>query len=156
MSDTMLNLCIKQGYVKPGCKLDGMLVWLLIQDGKNPCEGCNADCVHKISDDDWTLWGRPLVEENRPRFDLCSMVYVEHDYRDINITVIDGINHKGYFRRCRRGIDEAIFVIREMCSKYNTNVVLVPINGPDASIYHRLKEFDNLDVVPIRFGIERK
>lgn len=43
----MLRLCVKQGYVPPDCKLDGMIVWLLVQDGKTPCQGCNADCVHK-------------------------------------------------------------------------------------------------------------
>lgn len=43
----MLRMCVKQGYVPPDCKLDGMMVWLLVQDGKTPCQGCNADCVHK-------------------------------------------------------------------------------------------------------------
>mgnify|MGYP003314951626 CR=1 FL=1 len=31
----MLKLCIEQGYVPADCKLDGMLVWLLINEGKN-------------------------------------------------------------------------------------------------------------------------
>ena len=46
--DVMLQLCIKQGYVYPECQLDGQVVYLLIQEGKNPCEGCLADCEHKI------------------------------------------------------------------------------------------------------------
>ena len=33
----MLRMCVKQGYVPPDCKLDGMMVWLLVQDGKTPC-----------------------------------------------------------------------------------------------------------------------
>ena len=43
----LLKMCITQGYVPPGCKLDGTMVWLLVKDGKNPCIGCNADCVHR-------------------------------------------------------------------------------------------------------------
>ena len=43
----MLKLCINQGYVPSDCKLDGMLVFLLVGDGKNPCDGCNANCVHR-------------------------------------------------------------------------------------------------------------
>lgn len=40
-------MCINQGYVPPTCKMDGQLCWLLISDGKNPCDGCNynrEDC----------------------------------------------------------------------------------------------------------------
>jgi len=46
--DIMLQLCIKQGYVYPECQLNGQVVYLLIQQRKNPCEGCLADCEHKI------------------------------------------------------------------------------------------------------------
>ena len=47
MTNEMLKLCINQGYVPSDCKLDGMLVFLLVGDGKNPCDGCNANCVHR-------------------------------------------------------------------------------------------------------------
>lgn len=40
-----LKICIEQGYVPPECKMDGTLVWLLINEGKNPCVGCNIDYI---------------------------------------------------------------------------------------------------------------
>ena len=43
----MLDLCIKQGYVPPNCTLDGMIVFGLVQEGKNPCIGCNVNCHHE-------------------------------------------------------------------------------------------------------------
>ena len=44
--DEMLNLCIQQGYVPPECTLTGMIVFGLVQEGKNPCIGCNVNCPH--------------------------------------------------------------------------------------------------------------
>lgn len=44
--DEMLNLCIQQGYVPPECNLTGMIVFGLVQEGKNPCIGCNVNCPH--------------------------------------------------------------------------------------------------------------
>lgn len=43
---SMLNLCIQQGYVPPNCTLDGIIAFGLIQEGKNPCKGCNINCPH--------------------------------------------------------------------------------------------------------------
>lgn len=37
------KMCVQQGYVPSTCKLDGQLIWLLINDGKDPCKGCNHD-----------------------------------------------------------------------------------------------------------------
>lgn len=34
-------MCIQQGYVPPTCQMDGQLCWLRVQEGKDPCEGCN-------------------------------------------------------------------------------------------------------------------
>lgn len=45
----MLDICIKQGYVPPDCKLDGAIAFMIVRDGKNPCDGCHADCIHKKS-----------------------------------------------------------------------------------------------------------
>jgi hypothetical protein len=41
--DTMLELCIQQGYVPKTCTLNGMLVIGLINKGECPCDGCNAN-----------------------------------------------------------------------------------------------------------------
>lgn len=41
------QMCIKQGYVPPTCKMDGQMCWLLVQADKDPCDGCNwnrAEC----------------------------------------------------------------------------------------------------------------
>lgn len=35
------TMCINQGYVPSTCKMDGQMCWLLIQEGKDPCKGCN-------------------------------------------------------------------------------------------------------------------
>lgn len=34
------HMCVNQGYVPSTCLMDGMMCWLLIKDGKDPCEGC--------------------------------------------------------------------------------------------------------------------
>lgn len=46
--DEMLELCVKQGYVPAACKLNGGLIFMLINSGKNPCDGCNANCIYRI------------------------------------------------------------------------------------------------------------
>lgn len=40
---TMRNLCIKQGYVPEGCKLDGFHILALVKNKFDPCVGCNED-----------------------------------------------------------------------------------------------------------------
>ena len=42
-NDIFLQMCIKQGYVPKTCLLGGQLVFALVNDGKDPCEGCNCD-----------------------------------------------------------------------------------------------------------------
>lgn len=34
-------MCIQQEYVPSTCQMDGQLCWLLVQEGKDPCDGCN-------------------------------------------------------------------------------------------------------------------
>lgn len=41
--DTMRELCVQQGYVPATCILDGMIIIGLINKGKSPCDGCNAN-----------------------------------------------------------------------------------------------------------------
>lgn len=41
------QMCVQQGYVPPTCKMDGQMCWLLVQAGKDPCDGCywnRAEC----------------------------------------------------------------------------------------------------------------
>lgn len=42
-NDHFLNMSIMQGYVPKECLLNGQLVWRLVSDGKDPCEGCHCD-----------------------------------------------------------------------------------------------------------------
>ena len=41
--DLMREMCIGQGYVPSGCYLTGMIVFRIIQQGGDPCKGCNLD-----------------------------------------------------------------------------------------------------------------
>ena len=41
--DIQLQMAKDQGYVIPGCYLAGELVMALVNNGKNPCKGCNLD-----------------------------------------------------------------------------------------------------------------
>ena len=42
-NDHFLNMSIQQGYVPKGCLLNGTIVWGLVHDGKDPCDGCNCN-----------------------------------------------------------------------------------------------------------------
>ena len=39
----MKEMMVAQGYVPKECLLEGGLIWVLIKEGKDPCEGCNYD-----------------------------------------------------------------------------------------------------------------
>ena len=41
--DAMLGLCKQQGYVPADCYLTGIIVFGLVNSGKDPCKGCNLD-----------------------------------------------------------------------------------------------------------------
>ena len=43
--DTFLSMAKRQGYVPQTCLLGGMVVMAIVKDGKDPCEGCNADRI---------------------------------------------------------------------------------------------------------------
>ena len=44
MEDILLIMAKNQGYVPKECKLNGQIVMGLINQGQNPCKGCNIDC----------------------------------------------------------------------------------------------------------------
>lgn len=53
--DTMLKLCIAQGYVPAGCRLPGVMVFHLVKK-QDPCLGCNHDrsiCGGRMKGEDW-------------------------------------------------------------------------------------------------------
>jgi len=43
MSDMFLEMSKGQGYVSKDCYLNGYVVWALVQQGEDPCKGCNGD-----------------------------------------------------------------------------------------------------------------
>lgn len=160
----MLRMCVKQGYVPPDCKLDGMMVWLLVQDGKTPCQGCNADCVHKKTQN--TECGRNEKEQERlnrikKRESLGTnsnpIVYVDAGIHDTTITAILPNSERGYVKHCKESVEEAVVYIEVMCRKYNANQVIICTNGFGIAIYDYLvsRKLDWLDIVPFKCVSER-
>ena len=43
--DFLLSMVIMQGYVPNTCLLAGITVMELVNDGKDPCKGCNCDRI---------------------------------------------------------------------------------------------------------------
>ena len=57
--DTMLETTKGQGYVPEGCYLSGMLVWGLVNEGKDPCDGCRAEriiCKGRVIIESESVW----------------------------------------------------------------------------------------------------
>lgn len=170
----ILKMCITQGYVPPGCKLDGTMVWLLVKDGKNPCIGCNADCVHRKTPptQEQVQWfkeqretekteEREKLERIRKREILGTnsdpIIYVDTDAHSAIIMAIVPNSEKGYIKRCRESVEEAAAYIEIMCKEHNAKQVIIPLNGYGIAIYRILadKNLKWLDIVPIRCMSDR-
>ena len=41
--DSLLQLCIAQGYVPKDCYLPGVIAFVLVNKGEDPCRGCNLE-----------------------------------------------------------------------------------------------------------------
>ncbi len=41
-ADSLLQTCIRQGYVPPTCLLGGQIVWGVQAQGDDPCAGCHG------------------------------------------------------------------------------------------------------------------
>lgn len=166
MIDEMLEICIGQRYVPPGCKMDGMLVWALINEGRNPCDGCNVDCVHRrcpesikerhISKEELEYEER-IEKRKSLGTNSETIIYVDTDYDGTLITAIDPNSEKGYSVRCKRGVNEACCYIYAMCSKYKARQVIIILNGYGIAIYDclRMKDLKDIDIVPIRLASAR-
>lgn len=163
----MLKLCIGQGYVPADCKLDGMLVWVLINEGKNPCDGCNTDCVHSSKYKNYVkerdkyrkeeLEHRERIEKRKSLgTNSEAIIYVDTDYDEAEIMVIIPNSEKAYVFRSKNA-DNASRYIEIMRRKYNAKQVIVTLNGWGIAIYECLKRMNlkNIDIVPIRCVAER-
>lgn len=157
----MLKICIEQGYVPSECKMDGMLIWLLINEGRNPCDGCNADCIHSrctecvkekhISREE--LERKERIEKRKTlATNSETIIYVDTDYDSVIITAIVPNFERGYVVRCKNGADEASYYISIMCNKYKARQVIIPLNGYGIVVYDSLKarNLKDIDIVPIR------
>lgn len=160
MTNEMLKLCINQGYVPSDCKLDGMLVFLLVGDGKNPCDGCNANCVHRtcrckndyISKEERDKQKR-TDKRKRINANTQSVIFVDIDRDFVTITAMNPNDERGYVKRFKSP-QEAAMYIPIICSKYDAQQVFIDITGFGIAVYDHLlscgERLDNIDVVPMR------
>jgi len=42
-SDFQHAMCVQQGYIPSTCLLAGPVIWGLVNEGKDPCKGCEGD-----------------------------------------------------------------------------------------------------------------
>ena len=160
----MLGMCVKQGYVPPDCKLDGMMVWLLVQEGKIPCQGCNADCVHKKAQcakcgENKEQQARLKRIKKRETLGTNSnpIIYIDAEIHDTTITAILPNSERGYVKHCKESIEEVAIYTEIMCRKYNINQVIICLNGFGIAVYDYLvsRKLDWLDIVPFKCMSER-
>lgn len=155
----MLKLCINQGYVPADCVLDGMLVYLLVKDGQNPCCGCNRDCAHKaflhketaVDQKEKDKFER-IEKRRRLNTNKEAIVYVETERDQSNVTVMIPDEERGYVAHFK-SVDETSVYIPIICRMYNARQVFVEMNGFGIAVYDslrkRIDEIKNIDVVPI-------
>lgn len=164
----ILKHCKAQGYVPLDCTLDGMLVWLLVKDHRNPCVGCNQDCIHKKGNN--TSHNEILPEEyykttekekikrkhiekrNKLNINSEPIVYVETDNHEIELIVMIPNEECGYTTHFKTPQEAATF-IPSICNKYHSRQVFIETNGFGLPVYDCLinQDIDNIDVVPIYF-----
>ena len=75
-------MCIQQGYIPSTCLMDGQMAWLLTNEGKDPCRGCNvnrSECNGRHAPyedkdygvmcflDKWDLAEKKKIEERKRR-----------------------------------------------------------------------------------------
>ncbi len=176
--DEVKELCIKQGYVPLECKLDGRLVWALVNDGRNPCIGCNAICVHKRADftpeekkcmeeqfQEWYEENKKKqqkyierIEKRRKlRTNSQPFIYVDVEYNGAEIVAILPNLEEGYVKFGKESPEKIAMWIETMCLKHKIKQVIIPLNGLGVGIYDCLvrRKLDWLDTVPIKCMGER-
>ena len=141
MTNEMLKLCINQGYVPSDCKLDGMLVFLLVGDGKNPCDGCNANCVHRTCKCKNNYTNKEEIDKQeraikRKRISANTqpVIFVDTDRDFITITAMIPNDEHGYVTHFKSP-QEAAWFIPIICGKYNARQVFIEVNGFGIAVY---------------------
>lgn len=129
----MLDICIKQGYVPPDCKLDGAIAFMIVRDGKNPCDGCHADCIHKKSSYCREVFYDDKSKRVQRRKKLGTnsepTIYVDTARSSTTITAILPNSEIGYVRHVTDGIECTADYIENMCIKYGAKQVIIDTSG---------------------------
>ena len=156
----LFSFCAQQGYVPYDCQLKGILILGLIQDGKNPCVGCRANCPHHITvpDPEYVQYKEKeaaiKAEKNMRiaarmrKHNITTMMNIDCDYKNILITVICLDTERMYIKKLS-SIEEASVIIPSICHAYHVEQILIETNGFGISLYDRIKEIPNVDVVPL-------
>lgn len=180
-NDILLKKCIEQGYVSKKCKLDGVIALLLVQDGKNPCIGCNMDCQHAktapVLNKEESIYIQSLIDEekerNKEHYDQIKriekranerkdstkgFIFIDTEYGGqrrfrISINVIKPLKERGYIKYFD-SIPEAINYLPLICSEYDIEQVFVDSNGYGISISEALlqENYPDIDIVPLKYS----
>lgn len=163
------EMCIRQGYVPSYCKLDGIMVWLLIQEGKNPCKGCNCDCDKRIPEtkyiEQYEKEYKQRCKREQEKRKRCKKhldcnpkvimsITVDMYGRDGTVSEIkinNLINECGYVKYCK-SMEETIYIALHCISIYGVEQIQIETNGFGIVIYDALSQSNlNVDIVPIHY-----
>ena len=140
-TDIIKDKCISQGYVPEHCKLNGELIWLLINDGKNPCEGCNHDCISRINENNKYVIKEERVEQRFSSDDTKTIMIIDTDgaIRSIYVTVVEPKTEVGYVKRFD-DIPTACSMIPMICRMYGVDTIIIDEMGCGKAISDRIKD----------------
>lgn len=149
------QMCIKQGYVPPTCKMDGQMCWLLVQAGKDPCARCNwnrEECNGRSKEQYKKNRGAEKHTECNAKVILSIVTDIgRHGKPEIELKVNDLINEYGYVKTYENP-DEAIICIPAIIKKYGVGQIQCEINGFGLGVYDRLKDARlGVDIVPLTY-----
>lgn len=162
------EMCVKQGYVPSTCKMDGQMCWLLVKDGKDPCNGCNHDryeCKGRYDDTVYIPTATIFDEIKEERYNRINnhavyatgvIMSVETDIGhkgkpQIQIKVSNLVSGDGYTIAFDEP-DIAANYIPDIIVKYKVNQIFCEINGFGMAVYEKIKNITHvIDVVPIRY-----
>ena len=138
--DIIKDKCINQGYVPKHCKLNGELIWLLIKDGKNPCKGCNHDCISRINEENKYAEKEKRVEQFYSGNKKTIMVIdTEQSTMSIYVTVVETKTKVGYIKRFD-DISTACSMIPMICRIYKVDTVIIDKMGWGMAISDGIKD----------------
>lgn len=161
------DLCIQQGYVSPECKLDEILIYLLVKEGNNPCIGCNCNCTYarpncnsfesyfeierKKQFQKELAELKEKVKRVKKRFSKNTtkvIMNVECGYKEVNVHVMNLETERMYYAEFS-DLNYASNIIPSICNKYNIEQILIETNAYGSVLYDMLKNRVDIDIVPM-------